>query len=281
MLRPYRLVLLSCFFSCANASSRRRLANQCLATELKGEVIPLLGGDSASVSADGTVVAGGNPLLVFDYVAGSWTQRPDNGGLISQIVDAEHALSADGSILAANFDNGNSTSVVKIVEYSDFTKNWTIVGDALEDNASRLELSADGKFLVVAKDSVRVFQFDGTAWVPFGADIPGISGETMENIALSGNGTIMAFLARSSSSSNVRVVQYDSSVGWMQLGQALTGQITGEDLFGHSIAISPDASTLAIGAASFSSPSGPGQVQVFMYTGGVWRLVNIIDGERG
>jgi len=108
-------------------------------------------------------------------------------------------------------------------------------------------------------------------WPQRGGDIPGaaLDSEAGRSVALNDAGTIVAvgsWEVSSTGPGSVRV--YDLVAGaWTQKGLTLTGGSTG-DYFGHSIALSADGLTLAIGAPFANSNQG--QVKVYTWTGSAW-----------
>jgi len=156
-------------------------------------------------------------------------------------------------------------------------KNWTqlgsdIYGEANESLLSEqsLSLSADGKIMAIGSSTrectyvsyatrqdmgrVRVLQFfeEEGSWVPMGSilysektgDLFGVS------VSLSNNGQTIAIGSsldngNGSNSGQTTVYRYDGT-DWTQLGQDIQGKVN--DRSGQSVAISGDASTVAVGA---------------------------------
>jgi hypothetical protein len=112
----------------------------------------------------------------------------------------------------------------------------------------------------------------GGVWVQEGSDIDGeaewdLSGQA---VSLSSDGTIVAIGAHYNSATgsawskygHVRVYEYDSASGWLQLGNDIDGEMYGEQS-GWSVSLSADGTVVAIGAKFSGGASG--QVKVYEY----------------
>lgn len=133
---------------------------------------------------------------------------------------------------------------------------------------------------------VRVYQYNGSAWVQLGGDIDGeaANDNSGSSVSLSNNGSIVAIGApgndgSANNSGNVRVFQY-SGGNWSQLG----GNINGEaelDSSGANISLSADGTRIAISAiGNDGNGNASGHVRIYEYSGGTWsKLGADIDGE--
>jgi len=139
---------------------------------------------------------------------------------------------------------------------------------------------------------VRVYAWNGSAWVQRGADIDGESAGDMSgySVSLSSDGTIVAIGAYNNDSDginkgHVRVYQYDADkdaevtdqtasdfgpIGWNRLGADIDGEIN-RDQSGFSVSLSDDGTIVAIGAIE-NDPSrdgtaltDAGHVRVYQY----------------
>lgn len=131
---------------------------------------------------------------------------------------------------------------------------------------------------------VRVYNWNGTAWVQKGIDIDGeatddqsgnsISMPDANTIAIGANGNDGA----GSGAGHVRVYEWNGST-WAQKGLDIDGEAAG-DQSGFSVSM-PDANTLAI-AALFNDGSGTdaGHVRIYNWNGIAWVQKGLdIDGE--
>ena len=101
---------------------------------------------------------------------------------------------------------------------------------------------------------VRIYNYNGSAWVQVGADIDGeaVSDYSGNSVSLSSDGSRVAIGATGndgvsgSNSGHVRIYNYNGSA-WVQVGADIDGEAT-SDLSGWSVSLSSDGSRVAIGA---------------------------------
>ena len=135
-----------------------------------------------------------------------------------------------------------------------------------------VSLSADGRTVAIgainndginggSSGHVRVYIWNGSAWVQLGSDIDGeTNSERIGNsVSLSSDGHTMA--VGSGDFSIVRVFRWNG-VNWVQLGIDIDGD--GSGLFGKSVSLSDDGTSLAIGAPKAESAYS-GHVRVFKF----------------
>ncbi|MEZ4914978.1 MAG: FG-GAP repeat protein [Chitinophagales bacterium] len=134
--------------------------------------------------------------------------------------------------------------------------------------------------------SVRVYDWDGAAWVQVGTDIDGKAefDNSGWSVALSSNGNRLAIGAppnddNGQDSGHVRVYDWDGST-WIQVGTDIAGEAAG-DHSGWSVSLSADGSRLAIGARNNDgNGADAGQVRVYIWNGSTWVQIGAdIDGE--
>jgi len=165
-----------------------------------------------------------------------------------------------------------------------------MAGDELGDAVS---ISADGSTVAVGapengnRGHVRVYNFDGAAWVQQGQDVEGESFNDRFGgaVCLSADRTTMAVGAtrnsgNGSDAGHVRVFNYDGT-SWVQLGQDIDGEAA-NDLAGGSVSLSSDGGIVAIGANGNNNGNGidAGHVRIYSYNGTNWvQRGQDIDGE--
>ena len=121
---------------------------------------------------------------------------------------------------------------------------------------------------------VRVYNFDGNAWVQQGADIDGEAAGDRSGLAvsLSSDGTTVAIGAygndgNGADSGHVCVYNFDGTA-WVQQGADIDGEAAGDRVGsgGVSVSLSSDGSTVAIGARGNDGINGAdsGHVRVFV-----------------
>ena len=167
----------------------------------------------------------------------------------------------------------------------DKVDDWSQLGlDIDGENSGDLSgysvaLSSDGLRLAIGaprndgngsnSGHVRVFDWDGSAWIQVGSDIDGEApGDRFGwSVSLSSDGSRLAVGApfngdNGDSSGSVRVYEWSGST-WFRIGPDINGRGVG-DRFGTSVALSSNGNTLAIGAP-YSNVDGvdSGSVRVF------------------
>ncbi|MGI9158678.1 MAG: hypothetical protein ACR2K1_02880 [Saprospiraceae bacterium] len=172
-----------------------------------------------------------------------------------------------------------------------------INGEAPSDiSGQAVACSADGTVVAIGAlqndnnggnaGHVRVYVWNGSAWVQRGIDLDGVSGSDTfgTSVALSADGTIVASGApendgNGANSGHVRVFAWNGSA-WVQRGSAINGEAAG-DLSGSSVSLSSDGTILAIGASqNDGNGSNAGHVRVFTWNGSSWVQRGAdIDGE--
>ena len=209
-------------------------------------------------------------------------------------------INSEGHTLAVgspgyNTDRLGYVRVFYMESSTDLGYSWSPLGQDVTGETDdsvfgvSVSLSDDGKNLAVGASYnigngvfsgyVRVYNLDedGTSWKKIGNDIGGNAtfnwpwpqSLQLMSVSLSANGTIVAVGSpwtndNGDFSGHVTVYQFDSELSsWEQVGQRIHGNATG-DLFGYSLKISPDASTLAIGSPVYWGWGGrPGYAQVY------------------
>ena len=183
---------------------------------------------------------------------------------------------------------------------------WTplggdIIGDSGDDLAgTSTSLSADGLTAAYgapgygnSHGQVRVYRISsgGTVWTPIGGALNGDADfdKLGSSVSLSGNGNVVAVSAPESrhggvKTGSVRLYRFNDN-GWNQLGPDINGDAA-DDRFGSSLSLSPDGTTVAVGATTRGvngvGSNNAGYVKVFRLTssGTGWFLLGdaIIGG---
>jgi hypothetical protein len=285
-----------------------------LGLDIDGEAADDYSGYSVSLSASGDILAIGAYLnegngtnsghvRVYNWNGSAWEQR---GADIDGEAEEDYSgysvsLSASGDILAigAYLNEGN---IGHVRVYSWNGTAWVqrgvdIDGESAGDASGRsVSLSASGDILAIGAiyndgngsdaGQVRVYTWNGVAWVQRGADIDGKTSydATGWSVSLSANGDILAIGAifndgNGSNAGQVRVYSWSGSA-WVQRGADIDGEAAG-DQSGSSVSLSASGDVLAIGAAfNDGNGSNAGQVRVFSWTGAAWVQRGAdIDGE--
>jgi len=166
----------------------------------------------------------------------------------------------------------------------------------MDQSGGSVSLSGDGLTLAVgarfndgngdASGSTRIFNFNGRNWNQMGSDIDGEAATDYsgKSVSLSSDGLTVAIGAdyndgNGDDSGHTRVFKFDGQ-DWKKLGKDIDGEMAG-DFSGHSVSLSSDGKTLAIGA-TWNDGNGynSGHTRVFRFDGKEWnKLGSDIDGE--
>lgn len=159
---------------------------------------------------------------------------------------------------------------------------------AMAAGGNRVAIGApDNDVPGVGAGHVRVYDWNGSAWLQAGLDIDGQApgDQAGHSVAMSASGNriaIGAFMSNGNGLDAGRVRIYD----WVGASWSLIGEIDGAsagDWSGYSVDLSSDGTRLAIGA-THSNGGGigglAGHVRVYQEAGGAWQLLgNEITGE--
>jgi len=247
-------------------------------------------GFSVSLSSDGTIVAIGatrndgnssnasdnrGHVRVYQYSGGNWNKlgQDIDGEAFDDNSGKSVSLSSDGKIVAIgaqrNDGNGSNSGHVRVYGYNDINNIWVqsgsdINGEAIDDFSGwSVSLSSDGTIVAIGarlndgngNDSghVRVYEYNGSAWIQLGQDIDGeaVNDQSGRSVSLSEDGTIVAIGAifndgvNGTDSGHVRIYEYDGTT-WL-LRCEIDGEAT-DDNSGYSVSLSADGKTVAIGS---------------------------------
>ena len=224
------------------------------------------------------------------------------------------ALSADGLVVAIgayrNDPNGRlNAGHVRVYAWDGATDAWAPRGADLDGEVAgdyvgyAVALSADGVILAVAARTsdfpgkanaghVRVYAWDGGAYVPRGQDLEGEkAGDYASAVALSADGTVVAVGAYlndggGTSSGHVRVHAYDATTDrWDQRGMDIDGEHADDYSGDRNVALSADGLVVAVGSSDNDGDDHPtntnrGHARVFAWTGQAWdQRGQDLDGE--
>jgi hypothetical protein len=279
--------------------------------DIDGEAAGDYSGQSVSLSSDGSIVAIG-----AKYNDGNGSNaghvRVYNTCITTYSTDIITSCGAYTWTNGVTYTTSNSTATYTFVNAagcdSIVTLNLSIVsehdqvgadidGEATYDYSGwSVSLSSDGSTLAIgayANDGngshaghVRVYQNISGTWTQVGADIDGEAKDDQSgySVSLSSDGSTVAIGApyndgTGSNSGHVRIYKNISGT-WTQVGADIDGEAA-RDRSGHSVSLSSDGSTLAIGAyRNDGNGSYAGHVRVYQNISGTWTQVGAdIDGE--
>lgn len=275
-----------------------------IGSDIDGDVEDTWAGYAVSLSANGNIVAIGEPLAdetgiddgqvrVYQNNDGNWTQIGNDivGEAAGDRLGHAVSLSADGNIVAVsaprNDGNGNDSGHVRV--YQNMSGNWVQIGSDIDGQAAgdrsgdAVSLSSNGSILAIGSvrneawaGDVRVYQNVSGNWTQIGSDIVGenLSDQSGCSVSLNATGNILAIGAFGNSDNGnaaggqVRVYQ-NVSGNWTQVGQDINGYFQ-ENLLGYSVSLNATGSILAIGAPGVNAA---GFAQVFQNISGNWTQI--------
>lgn len=279
--------------------------------DIDGEAAEDYSGYSVSLSADGLTLAIGaignnnnnvdaGHVRVYQLISDIWTQQGAD-------IDGESffghsgysvSLSDDGLILAVGEPSNGVFGHTRVFQF--ISGIWTQLGMDIDGegegdlSGGSVSLSDDGltvaigaKFNNVGAGHVKVYQLISDVWTQQGTDIDGEAqgDQSGISVSLSADGLTVAVGAVNNDNENgsdaghVRVYQLISEA-WTQLGADINGEAAG-DFFGHSVSLSANGLSLAIGAFSNAgNGTNSGHVRVYQLISGEWtQQAADIDGE--
>jgi len=214
--------------------------------DIDGEAAGDYSGYSVSISSDGNVVAigalfndgnGSNAghVRVYAWNETAWVQRglDINGEAANDYSGSSVSISSDGNVVAigASYNDGNGDNAGHVRVYAWNETAWVqrgldIDGEAAGDNSGRsVSISSDGNVVAIGASyndgngnnagHVRVYAWNGIAWVKRGLDIDGeaASDNSGYSVSISSNGNVVAIGApcnddNGSNAGHVRVYYY-------------------------------------------------------------------------
>ena len=235
------------------------------------------------------------------WAAESDPWAPVGGALNSAAADAPGfrggvAVSADGNVMAVGSPSDDSAAtdagVVRVYQYSGgwSQRGGDLLGGAVRDVAgTSVALSNDGLVLAVGAPGsssdmgeagpdgwVRVYDWNGTAWVQRGAVLAGLNDHDRFgfSVSLSNDGSVLAVGSPRRDASGVnagRTTIYAWTSGAWSTRGVIDGAAT-SDQSGWSVSLNSTGTRVAIGAR-YAGGSLTGQVRVFNEDVGVWHQV--------
>ena len=277
--------------------------------DIDGEANYDYSGTSVSLSDDGTIMAIGAYLndgngsssghvRVFEWK--EFTQSMVNQYHYSN--QTQNTSDQTKSLIITSKDT-DGNYIAPIVGQSYWTQLGIDIDGEVAGDRSGYSVSLSGNGTIVAISAtrnngtngnysghVRVYQYDGTAWIQLDEDIDGEAeyDQSGYSVSLSDDGSIVAIGANYNDGTNgtdsghVRVYQYDGTA-WTQLGGDIDGEALGDES-GFSVSLSSNGKIVAIGAYKNDGTNGTnsGHVRVYQYddVAKSWsQLGGAIDGE--
>jgi len=289
-----------------------------MGNDIDGEAAGDKSGYSVSLSANGTVMAIGAPynigngsgghVRVYQWNGTAWIQRgvDIDGEGSGDKSGYSVSLSANGDVLAigAIYNIGvhyYQAGHVRVYQWNGsawIQRGVDIDGESGNDKSgTSVSLSANGDVLAIGAPNnagsapyaghVRVYHWNGTAWMQRGLDIDGEAASDFSgwSVSLNDNGDVLAIGAPNNigigyyNAGHVRVYQWNGSA-WVQKGLDIDGETSGEQS-GNSVNLNANGDILAIGAPkNDGNGQNAGHVRVYQWNGSAWVQKGLdIDGE--
>lgn len=243
-------------------------------------------------------------VRVFALEQGLWTQMgQDIDGEYSGDYSGYSVSMGDTATVAigayGNDGNGSSAGHVRVYSWSPLDTSWVqkgadIDGEYYSDYSGRAISMSDGQTVAIgaygndgngnSAGHVRVFRWNGSAWVQKGLDIGGsysydyagysVSMPDSNTVAVGAYGSDYA----GTYAGQVKIYKWNGS-NWIQKGLAINGEAS-NDYSGYSVSMA-DSNTVAIGAPyNDGNGSYSGHVRIYEWKDSVWTQKGTdIDGE--
>jgi len=271
-------------------------------SDIDGEAINDYSGVSVSMADSNTIAIGdyyndGNGInagqvRIYKWDGTSWIQKGiningesanDNSGVSVSMPDANTV-----AIGAYNNDGGGSNKGhVRIYKWNGTSwiqKGLDIDGEATSDQSGISVSMPDTNTVAIgaynndgngaSAGHVRVYNWNGSAWIQKGFDIDGEAAQDFSGwaINMSDSNTIAIGAYQNdgngTDAGHVRVYEWNGFF-WAQKGLDINGEFSNDDS-GISVSM-PDANTLAIGANNYPGGVTPtGRVRIYKWNGSIW-----------
>lgn len=246
-------------------------------------------------------------VRVYSYIGSEWTQKGSDidGDAAGDLFGSTVSMPDENTVAIGapeNNENGTVAGMVKIFEWSgsDWTqKGASILGDIPTEFfgdifGSSVSMPSANTIAVGAPwnnangfraGQVKIFDWDGNAWVQRGADIYDGAASYSGSIVSMPSENVVAIASQggSNAAGHVRVFEWDGTQ-WLQRGDNIVGEVSG-DLSGDAISM-PDENTLAIGAENNDGGApDSGHVRIFEWYGNAWTqkgsdIDGAIEGDK-
>ncbi len=257
--------------------------------------------NTVAIGAVGAGTVAGQ-VRIFQWDGNAWTQKGNDidGEIALDLLGASVSMpDANTVAIGAPAHDGNGANAGRVYVFQWNGSAWVqkganLDGEAAGDNFGQSVSMPDANTLAVGAPKntgngydaghVRIFKWNGSAWVQKGDDIDGEDNYNWSGWSVSmPDANTVAIGARhndgnGSRSGHVRIFEWDGGA-WVQKGDDIDGEAAG-DQSGWSVSM-PDINTVAIGAPlNDANGDKAGHVRVYTWDGSDWtQKGNDIDGE--
>lgn len=275
-------------------------------SSLEGESFEEEFGESVSISLDGNSVAVGTGhkkelgitkgyVKIYSWEVDDWVLKGDPiyGSAENGEFGRSISLSEDGNTIIigapSNSEAGSQAGQVQVYRWIDDA--WTQLGENINGESANdysgisVDIDATGDLISIGANRnsdagtsaghVRLFEWDGAAWIQKGEDIDGESPSSFAGVVgLSSDGTTVIIGGYHNSEAfyyagHIRVFEWDG-IAWVQKGEDIDGEAEW-DVMGYGVRLSSDGNILA--ASSIRNDDGgtnAGKTRLFEWDGAAW-----------
>jgi hypothetical protein len=299
------------------SSSLIPFASTQVGDDIDGEAPQDYFGTSVSLTPDGMRFVAGAALndangmtsghaRIFEWVNSTWTQvgADIDGEAIYDASGSSVAISSDGTrvVIGAigNDEGGSDSGHVRVFGWDGVA--WTQVGGDINGDdpgghfGHSVSISADGNRIAAGSPyshsvvgevgQVRIFDWDGSAWVQVGNTIDGEAHGDRNgfSISMTPDGDKLVIGADHNagggfSRGHARFFELNNNA-WIQVGSDIDGEAD-QDYSGNSVSLSVNGNRIAVAAESNDGNGlNAGHVRIYELTGDSWlQLGSDLDGE--
>lgn len=265
-------------------------------------------GHSVSINGDGTVLAVGSPyagtaysgkVRVYAWNGSSWARRGQDidGTTAGDQNGFSVGINGEGTVVAIGSPgsdaNGTDSGLTTVHAWNG--SSWSmrgqgIVGESAGDQSGHsVSINENGTILAIGaprndgngtnSGHVRVYAWNGSAWVRRGQDIDGEApgDQSGFSVCINKDGNLLLIGApynsgKGTESGHARAYAWSGS-SWVRRGQDIDGDAP-SDRSGWSVAVNGDGTVLSVGS-ELNGGNGPrsGQVRSFIWNGSSWTKI--------
>ena len=256
-------------------------------------------GASVRISDDGDTVVVASPdyqnkgrVTIYDWDGSSWAKRgSDIDGVSNEHLGTEVSISENGNTIAigARGTYGSNNGLARIYDWNGTSwtqRGSTLLGESISDFfGNSVSLSNDGNIVAIGgpfddgngTDSghVRIYAWNGSAWVQRGTDIDGQGANNFsgESVSMSDDGNTLAIgspwvQAGDNNKGQVRIYDWNG-LSWAQRGSDIDGEAGSSGFFGGAVSLSSSGDSLIVGSG-YRQNLRNGGAEIFDWNGSAW-----------
>jgi Secretion system C-terminal sorting domain len=307
------ITLLFALFTIIKTSNAQNFLQK--GSDIDGEAAFDYSGKSVSMPDNNTMAVGayendnGNGIdagqvRIFEWIVNAWAQKgSDIDGEAAYDISGNSVSMPDSNTVAigAPYNDGNGSFAGHVRIYHWNSSAWVqkgsdIDGEAADDRSGWSVSMPDSNTVAIGAifnngngnndaGHVRIYSWNGSAWVQKGSDINGeaLGDNSGWSVSMPDSNTVAIGAHLNDGNGNfaghVRIYSWNGSV-WVQKGIDIDAE-SADDRSGWSVSM-PDSNNVAIGAIENDNGNGAGagHVRIYRWNGGSWVQKGVdIDGE--